>query len=167
MFLCKVRELSEEEKMMIVLSEEFQQFVYHSAPIVERALDEDKDIYKDYTGGTDREDKGYVNVTLSIYKCWLNLFFVNMWHTLLNTLKIILFNSKKTQTRVDNIFTQGVSWTMDIDVTSTITWIVIYFIYTWEQPNIHNGEVEWCDKCRLLLIDNDHMLLSTTDFPIT
>ncbi|XP_046687442.1 cytoplasmic dynein 1 intermediate chain-like isoform X2 [Homalodisca vitripennis] len=53
-----VRELSEEEKLMIVLSEEFQRFVYHTAPIVERALAEDVDIYKDYTGGADREDTG-------------------------------------------------------------------------------------------------------------
>lgn len=53
-----VQELSEEEKMMIVLSEDFQRFVYHMAPMVERALAEDKDIYKDYTGGTDREDTG-------------------------------------------------------------------------------------------------------------
>ncbi|XP_054285400.1 cytoplasmic dynein 1 intermediate chain-like isoform X4 [Macrosteles quadrilineatus] len=53
-----VRELSEEEKLMIVLSEEFQRFVYHTAPIVERALAEDHDIYTDYTGGADREDTG-------------------------------------------------------------------------------------------------------------
>lgn len=63
MFL--VRELSEEEKMMIVLSEDFQRFVYHTAPIVERALAEDVDIYTDYTGGADREDTGCV-----FYNCY-------------------------------------------------------------------------------------------------
>lgn len=63
MFL--VRELSEEEKMMIVLSEDFQRFVYHTAPIVERALAEDVDIYTDYTGGADREDTG-----CDFYNCY-------------------------------------------------------------------------------------------------
>lgn len=60
MFVLLVRELSEEEKLMIVLSEDFQRFVYHTAPIVERALAEDVDIYTDYTGGADREDTGCV-----------------------------------------------------------------------------------------------------------
>lgn len=65
--LCAVRELSEEEKLMIVLSEEFQRFVYHTAPIVERALAEDVSIYTDYTGGADREDTGYVVYSSSVW----------------------------------------------------------------------------------------------------
>jgi len=67
-----VRELSEEEKLMIVLSEEFQRFVYHTAPIVERALAEDHDIYTDYTGGADREDTGdeKSGCRLSLSRCF-------------------------------------------------------------------------------------------------
>ncbi|CAG9773101.1 unnamed protein product [Ceutorhynchus assimilis] len=46
----EIRELSEEEKQMIILSEEFQQFVDHAGRIMERALCESVDIYTDYSG---------------------------------------------------------------------------------------------------------------------
>lgn len=53
-----IRELSEEEKMMIVLSEDFQKFMDRSGRIMERALSESVDIYTDYTGVADSDDAG-------------------------------------------------------------------------------------------------------------
>lgn len=50
-----VRELSEEEKQMIILSEDFQKFIDRSGRIIERALCENVDIYADYSGGTGEE----------------------------------------------------------------------------------------------------------------
>ncbi|XP_020280104.1 cytoplasmic dynein 1 intermediate chain-like isoform X2 [Pseudomyrmex gracilis] len=52
----EVRELSEEEKQMIILSEDFQRFIDRTSRIVERALGESVDIYTDYTGTMDGED---------------------------------------------------------------------------------------------------------------
>ncbi|XP_046744365.1 cytoplasmic dynein 1 intermediate chain-like isoform X26 [Diprion similis] len=52
----EVRELSEEEKLMTILSEEFQRFLDRSSRVVERALGESVDIYTDYTGIIDGED---------------------------------------------------------------------------------------------------------------
>lgn len=51
-----VREFSEEEKQMIILSEDFQRFLDRTSRIVERALGESIDIYTDYTGTMDGED---------------------------------------------------------------------------------------------------------------
>lgn len=64
----EVRELSEEEKQMIVLSEDFQRFVDRAGRIVERALAESADIYIDYTGVEDGDDAGddKSNVRLSL-----------------------------------------------------------------------------------------------------
>lgn len=45
-----MRELSEEEKQMIILSEDFQHFMDKAGRIMERALCESVDIYMDYTG---------------------------------------------------------------------------------------------------------------------
>lgn len=45
-----VRELSEEEKQMIILSEDFQRFMDRAGRIMERALAETVDIYTDYSG---------------------------------------------------------------------------------------------------------------------
>lgn len=55
------RELSEEEKQQILLSEDFQRFFDRSTRIVERALYEDGDIFKDYSGVGEEEAEGYVN----------------------------------------------------------------------------------------------------------
>lgn len=55
-----VKELSEEQKQMIILSEEFQRFVLRSGKIMERALSESIDIYTDYIGGGDSDDAMYV-----------------------------------------------------------------------------------------------------------
>ncbi|XP_048512888.1 cytoplasmic dynein 1 intermediate chain isoform X38 [Athalia rosae] len=52
----EVRELSEEEKLMTILSEEFQRFLDRTSRVVERALGESVDIYTDYTGIIDGED---------------------------------------------------------------------------------------------------------------
>ncbi|XP_043471196.1 cytoplasmic dynein 1 intermediate chain isoform X8 [Leptopilina heterotoma] len=52
----EVRELSEEEKQMIILSEDFQRFLDRTSRIVERALGESVDIYTDYTGTMDGDD---------------------------------------------------------------------------------------------------------------
>ncbi|XP_017785638.1 PREDICTED: cytoplasmic dynein 1 intermediate chain isoform X5 [Nicrophorus vespilloides] len=46
----EVRELSEEEKQMIILSEDFQRFVDRAGRVMERALGETVDIYADYSG---------------------------------------------------------------------------------------------------------------------
>lgn len=54
-----MRELSEEEKQMIILSEEFKRFIDRSSRIVERALGEAVDIYTDYTGTMDGDDGMY------------------------------------------------------------------------------------------------------------
>ncbi|XP_022189072.2 LOW QUALITY PROTEIN: cytoplasmic dynein 1 intermediate chain [Nilaparvata lugens] len=53
-----LQELSEDEKMMIVLSEDFQKFIDRSGRLMERALSETADIYTDYTGAADNEDGG-------------------------------------------------------------------------------------------------------------
>lgn len=55
-FKFLVRELSEEQKEMIILSEDFQRFVIKAGRIVERALTESVDIYTDYIGGGDADD---------------------------------------------------------------------------------------------------------------
>ncbi|XP_008206521.1 cytoplasmic dynein 1 intermediate chain isoform X24 [Nasonia vitripennis] len=68
----EVRELSEEEKQMIILSEEFKRFIDRSSRIVERALGEAVDIYTDYTGTMDGED----GMDDKSHQClWLNRFF--------------------------------------------------------------------------------------------
>lgn len=51
-----MKELSEEQKQMIILSEDFQRFVLRAGRIMERALSENVDIYTDYIGGSDNED---------------------------------------------------------------------------------------------------------------
>lgn len=51
-----IRELSEEEKQMVMLTEDFQRFVDRSGRIMERALAETADIYADYTGMLENED---------------------------------------------------------------------------------------------------------------
>lgn len=49
------KELSDEQKQMIILSEDFQRFVLKSGKIMERALSEVVDIYTDYLGGDSDE----------------------------------------------------------------------------------------------------------------
>lgn len=56
------RELSEEEKQMIMLTEDFQKFMYRGGQIMERALAESTDIYTDYTGLLENEDGKYGKV---------------------------------------------------------------------------------------------------------
>ncbi|XP_065217505.1 cytoplasmic dynein 1 intermediate chain isoform X2 [Planococcus citri] len=72
-----VRELSEEEKMMIVLSKDFQNFMDRCGRIMERALSENIDIYTDYTGisnGDERnEDKSGTRLSLN------RVFFDEKW----------------------------------------------------------------------------------------
>lgn len=50
-----MRELSEEEKQMVILSEDFQRFIDRAGRLVERALCESVDIYTDYAGSTGEE----------------------------------------------------------------------------------------------------------------
>ena len=52
-----MRELSEEEKAQIMMSDEFQHFMERSSRVIERALSEQVDIFADYTGeeGDDQE----------------------------------------------------------------------------------------------------------------
>ena len=51
-----VKELSDEQKQMIILSEDFQRFILKSGKIMERALSESIDIYTDYIGGSDSDE---------------------------------------------------------------------------------------------------------------
>jgi dynein intermediate chain len=51
-----VKELSEEQKQMIILSEDFQRFVLKSGKVMERALSESVDIYTDYIGGSESDE---------------------------------------------------------------------------------------------------------------
>ena len=51
-----VVELSEEQKQMIILSENFQKFVMKTGRIMERALWETEDIYADYIGGSEVDE---------------------------------------------------------------------------------------------------------------
>lgn len=46
-----VKELSEEQKQMIILSEDFQHFMDRAGRLMERAICEAVDIYTDYSGG--------------------------------------------------------------------------------------------------------------------
>uniref|UniRef100_A0ABD2X9S1 Cytoplasmic dynein 1 intermediate chain n=1 Tax=Trichogramma kaykai TaxID=54128 RepID=A0ABD2X9S1_9HYME len=75
--LKEVRELSEEEKQMLMISEEFKRFIDRSSRIVERALAESVNIYTDYTGTMDGED----GMDDKSHQClWLNRqFFDERW----------------------------------------------------------------------------------------
>lgn len=59
-FSFTVKELSDEQKQMIILSEDFQRFVLKSGKIMERALSETVDIYADYIGGSDSDEALWV-----------------------------------------------------------------------------------------------------------
>ncbi|XP_043272905.1 cytoplasmic dynein 1 intermediate chain isoform X28 [Venturia canescens] len=73
----EVRELSEEEKQMIILSEDFQRFLDRTSRVVERALAESVDIYTDYTGTLDGEEGMDEK---SHQRLWLNRsFFCERW----------------------------------------------------------------------------------------
>lgn len=50
------RELSEEEKQIILMTEDFQRFFGQSSRIVERALSEHVDIFMDYTGASETDN---------------------------------------------------------------------------------------------------------------
>nr|CAG4635377.1 EOG090X03UT [Artemia franciscana] len=71
--LRQIKELSEEEKQMLVLSEEFQRFFDNSTRVVERALSENVDIFTDYAGGSESEDglddKSGYKLSLNRYFC--------------------------------------------------------------------------------------------------
>jgi hypothetical protein len=53
-----VVELSEDEKLKITLSEEFQHFVARTGRVMERLLAEKSDMYKDYMGLGDADEIG-------------------------------------------------------------------------------------------------------------
>ncbi|KAJ3619443.1 hypothetical protein MTP99_005124 [Tenebrio molitor] len=64
----EVRELSEEEKQMIILSEEFQHFVDRAGRVMERVLFENVDFYTDYSGGPGEEgldEKSHQRISLN------------------------------------------------------------------------------------------------------
>lgn len=50
------REMSEEEKQMILMTEDFQRFFDQSSRIIERALSEHVDIFTDYTGASETDN---------------------------------------------------------------------------------------------------------------
>lgn len=55
------REISDEEKQMLMMTEDFHQFFDHATRIVERALAEDNDIYQDYSHDHDEDEAGNEN----------------------------------------------------------------------------------------------------------
>lgn len=59
-FLCIAppHELTEEEKLQILHSEEFANFFDHSTRIIERALSEHVDLFFDYSGRDLEEKEG-------------------------------------------------------------------------------------------------------------
>ncbi|XP_008198666.1 cytoplasmic dynein 1 intermediate chain isoform X22 [Tribolium castaneum] len=66
----EVRELSEEEKQMIILSEDFQHFVDRAGRVMERVLCENVDYYTDYSGGAGEEgldEKSHQRISLNRY----------------------------------------------------------------------------------------------------
>ena len=61
-----VIELSEEEKKQIMMTEEFTTFFNKTSRIVERALDEDIDIFVDYAGGEGEDMERCVGINQSL-----------------------------------------------------------------------------------------------------
>lgn len=65
----QIVELSEEQKQMIILSDDFQRFVMKTGRIMERALWEQEDIYTDYIGGGDidetADEKSHAKLSLN------------------------------------------------------------------------------------------------------
>lgn len=51
------RDLSDEEKLLLMRSESFQQFLDRTSRIIERAICEDVDIFIDYTGVQEETDR--------------------------------------------------------------------------------------------------------------
>ncbi|XP_065089337.1 cytoplasmic dynein 1 intermediate chain isoform X12 [Ochlerotatus camptorhynchus] len=73
----EVKELSAEQKQMIILSEDFQRFILRTGKIMERALSEQVDIYMDYIGGGDTDD---INDERSLARLSLNrTFYCDRW----------------------------------------------------------------------------------------
>ncbi|XP_069674921.1 cytoplasmic dynein 1 intermediate chain isoform X6 [Periplaneta americana] len=68
----QVRELSEEEKQMIILTEDFQRFLDRTGRVMERALSESVDIYTDYTGVSDGDEAAdeKSGLRLSLNRCF-------------------------------------------------------------------------------------------------
>ncbi|XP_021940459.1 cytoplasmic dynein 1 intermediate chain-like isoform X2 [Zootermopsis nevadensis] len=68
----QVRELSEEEKQMIILTEDFQRFLDRAGRVMERALSESVDIYTDYTGVGDGDEAAdeKSGLRLSLNRCF-------------------------------------------------------------------------------------------------
>jgi dynein intermediate chain len=58
MSLFSARDLSDDEKRMIVLSEEFQKFFDKSSRVIERVLAEDVDVFVDYASDKERDTDG-------------------------------------------------------------------------------------------------------------
>lgn len=52
----QLRDLSEEEKQMILMTENFQDFFDKSSRIIERALSEQVDLFADYTGASETKN---------------------------------------------------------------------------------------------------------------
>ncbi|XP_055538257.1 cytoplasmic dynein 1 intermediate chain isoform X15 [Wyeomyia smithii] len=73
----EVKELSAEQKQMIILSEDFQRFILKAGKVMERALSEMVDIYTDYIGGGDTDD---INDERSLARLSLNrTFYCDRW----------------------------------------------------------------------------------------
>ena len=55
--LIALREFSEEEKLQVMHSENFQLFIDHSSRLVERAFASDRDLFIDYKGLESKGDR--------------------------------------------------------------------------------------------------------------
>uniref|UniRef100_A0A2M4A4Q6 Putative cytoplasmic dynein intermediate chain n=2 Tax=Anopheles triannulatus TaxID=58253 RepID=A0A2M4A4Q6_9DIPT len=73
----EVKELSAEQKQMIILSEDYKKFIIRAGKLMERALSEMVDIYTDYIGGGEADD---INDEKSQARLSLNrTFFCDRW----------------------------------------------------------------------------------------
>ena len=52
----QTRDLSDEEKQMILMTEDFQRFFDQSSRIIERALSEHVDLFVDYSGASETDN---------------------------------------------------------------------------------------------------------------
>ena len=59
--MLAVKELSEEEKQQVMMTEDYQRFLDRSSRVMERALTQDIDIFVDYTG-EHQEGERYVSL---------------------------------------------------------------------------------------------------------
>lgn len=68
-----MQELSEEEKLVVMRSDNFRQFLDRTSRIIERAICEDVDIFIDYTGVQEESDR---SVKFKVLLKFFAIFFI-------------------------------------------------------------------------------------------